>query len=110
MPPILDFLRDSLGSFNIRAMKRGHEITTQLLDNTGLIDVLNELYDPVVRDEFSKNPMSFLGQRGITLPAGSLPPVVHEFANGVWEVELTVVEGAYTYTNGFNSATGFYHR
>lgn len=88
---------------------RGHEIAQQLASNENLITTLGALAaDPKLRELAAADPLGFAASRGVVLPSGSFVSVRTYYQ--VWEVEITVEEGGYTFTNGFNSSRGFYHR
>jgi len=103
---------ESVSTFTLTSfapIARGHEIARELATNENLITALGELAaSPALRDQAAADPLAFAISSGVTLPKGSVIAVRRY--NQVWEVEITVEEGGYTYTNGFNSSRGFYHR
>jgi hypothetical protein len=89
-------------------MIRGHEITLELARTRGLTELLNDLHSSqALRRKMSKAPKQFLHDRGISIPENATVTVRELEANG-WEVEVQIVEGHYSYINGFNNEKGFF--
>lgn len=103
---------ETLSEFSASTMApiaRGHEIAHQLLSDPNIVAALGALAaNPSLRAQAAADPLAFAKSWGIILPADSTVSV--RLFRKAWEVEITVEEGGYTYTNGFNSSRGFYHR
>jgi len=89
-------------------MIRGHQITLELAQTPNLANLLNDLHgNQALRQEMKKDPRAYLESRGVNLPYGASVEE-RELDEDGWEIEMKVIEGAYTYINGFSTVKGFY--
>jgi hypothetical protein len=93
---------------DLAPMIRGHEITLQLARTVGLPQLINDIHtDLDLRREMRLDPAKILYGRGITVPENATVAFRELEAQG-WELEIRIVEGLYSYINGFNNEKGFY--
>jgi hypothetical protein len=93
---------------DIAPMIRGHEITLELARTQGLTQLLNDLHTSTdLRAQMKTDPYSYLQSRGVSFPSNASVTVRELEADG-WEIEIKIVEGLYSYINGFNNEKGFY--
>jgi len=102
------FRKHPLTDDDLAPMIRGHELTLGLARTRGLAHLLNDLQNnEALREDMRKAPEQFLQDRGMAIPENATVTVRELEANG-WEVEIRIVEGLYSYVNGFNNEKGFF--